>query len=354
MIDSLLRITCIATLLVFLPTTRAQGAPHDVDWVRVDRERALETLELLPTQRAGYRTPEDVHGLRQAEELIARKLSAMGYEPQFQDVARPQRIALTTPEDSPTPRNVWVDLPGVGEHASDWLVVMAHVDAVPGSPGADDNGTGVVALLEMAAALRDRPRERSLRLLFTTLEETGLHGARAHCSEILEPRVDAGEMRIVGGISLDMLGYYSDEPGSQRSPLPQIEGVEQPDRGDFLALLGVRRHQSFTQAFGRWMREAEPDAPVVVIDMFVVPPPDILRSDHAEFLIRGWPGAMLTDTANFRNPHYHKASDTVETIDRDRFVRAIGQVVGAVDSMLNPTRAHRADVPDESNDTAGL
>lgn len=331
----------------------AQDVPPQDDWVRVDGPRALATLEEIPTKRAGYRTPEDVAGLRRAEEMVADRLIALGYEPQFQDVERPPRIALTTPPDAPTPRNIWVDLPGEGDHALEWLVVMAHLDAVVGSPGADDNGTGVVALLELAANLRERPRERSLRLLFTTLEEVGLQGARAHCVEWLEPKVEAGQMRIYGGISLDLLGYYSDEPGSQRSPLPPIDGVEQPDRGDFLALVGIRRHQAFTQDFSRFMREAEPDAPVVVIDMFVVPPPDILRSDHAEFLIRGWPGAMLTDTANFRNPHYHKPTDTVETIDRERFVRAIGQIVGATDAMLNPSRAKRVPAPSESDDTAG-
>lgn len=344
---------CVVAGLSLAPALLAQDAPPPGAWVRAEGVRAWATLEALPTERAGHRTPQDVAGLRQTEELVAERLRALGYAPHFQDVPRPERIALTTPPDAPTPRNIWVDLPGTGEHADEWLIVMAHMDAVAGSPGADDNGTGVVALLEMAAALRDRPRRRSARLLFTTLEEAGLHGARAHCAAVLEPKTDAGEMRIVGGISLDMLGYYSDKPGSQRSPLPPMEGVEQPDRGDFLALLGVRRHQAFTQEFARRMREAEPRAKVLVIDQFVVPPPDILRSDHAEFLIRGWPGAMLTDTANFRNPHYHNPTDTVQTIDRERFVRAIAQVVGAVDAMLNPPPVEPEAAAPTSDDTAG-
>jgi hypothetical protein len=296
----------------------------------------MALLGELPTARAGHRTPEDVAGLRATEELVLAKLRAMGYEPATQDVPRPERIAATTPAEAPTPRNIWVDLPGQGALAREWLVVMAHMDAVVGSPGADDNGTGVVALLEAARALQDRPRQRSVRLLFTTLEEAGLHGARAHASGTIEPEVEAGRMALYGAISVEMLGYYSDEPGSQRSPLPPMEGFEQPDRGDFLAILGVKRHQAFTAALAQAMADAEPEAPVIRIDMFVVPPPDLMRSDHAEFLIRGWPGAMLTDTANFRNPHYHQASDTVATIDRARFARAIAQVIGAVDALANP------------------
>lgn len=313
----------------------AEPAPQH-PWHQVESAGAIEMLAMLPTQRAGHRTPEDAAGLQRAEEWVLERLRTLGYEPQTQDVPRPDRIANLTPEEAPTPRNIWVDLPGDGELASEWLVVMAHVDAVVGSPGADDNGTGVVALLEMARLIKDRPRQRSVRLLFTTLEEAGLHGARKHVVDTIEPKVEAGEMTVFGAISLEMLGYYSDEPGSQESPLPPMEGFEQPDRGDFLAILGVKRHQSFSQGLAAAMLEAEPEAKVLPIDMFVVPPPDLMRSDHAEFLIRGWPGVMLTDTANFRNPHYHQATDTVDTIDEERFARAISQVIGAVDLLANP------------------
>lgn len=323
-------LTALALAVVSLPA-RAQQP-----WHAVDHDRAMELLGSLPTARAGHRTPEDTVGLQKTEELILNHLRALGYEPNTQDVPRPDRIAMGTPEQAPTPRNIWVDLPGEGERAKELLVMMAHMDAVVGSPGADDNGTGVVALLEMARLLKDRPRQRSVRLLFTTLEEAGLHGARRHATETLQPAVDAGEAIIIGGISVEMLGYYSDEPGSQRSPLPPMEGLQAPDKGDFLALLGIKRHQAFTQEFSKKMLEAEPDASVLAIDMFVIPPPDIMRSDHAEFLIRDWPGAMLTDTANFRNPHYHQPTDTVDTIDAKRFARAISQIIGATDAMANP------------------
>ncbi len=322
--------------VVWAQAEEADRAVADDPWHAVEAARAMEALGELPVRRAGYRTPEDTVGLQQTEELVLGKLRALGYEPRTQDVPRPQRIAEITPEESPTPRNIWVDLPGQGERSKEWLVVMAHVDAVVGSPGADDNGTGVVALLEMARLLKDRPRQRSVRLLFTTLEETGLHGARLHASETIEPKVESGAMTVFGAISVEMLGYYSDEPGSQKSPLPPMDGLEQPDRGDFLAILGVKRHQSFSQGLAAAMLEAEPNAKVLPIDMFVVPPPDLMRSDHAEFLIRGWPGVMLTDTANFRNPNYHQPTDTVETIDEDRFARAISQIIGAVDRLANP------------------
>lgn len=326
------------SMLALPETAAAQQA-----WHAVEEQRVMDLLRSLPTARAGHRTPEDTIGLQRTEELVLEHLRDLGFEPQTQDVPRPERIAALTPEEAPMPRNIWVDLPGQGDRADELLVMMAHMDAVVGSPGADDNGTGVVALMEMARLLKDRPRQRTVRLLFTTLEEAGLHGARYHATHTIQPEVDAGSMTVVGGVSVEMLGYYSDEPGSQRSPLPPMEGFAAPDKGDFLALLGVKRHQQFTQAFTKAMLEAEPDANVLAIDMFVVPPPDILRSDHAEFLIRGWPGAMLTDTANFRNPHYHQPTDTAETIDGPRFARAVSQVIGATDTMANPEPTQRKD-----------
>lgn len=324
-------------------------------WHHVEPARAMMLLESLPTRRAGHRSAEDVAGLQRTETLVIEALTTLGYKPKTQDVPRPTRISMTTPADAPTPRNVWVDLPATVEQvdgrANELLVMMAHIDAVPGSPGADDNGTGVVALLEMARLLKDRPRERTVRLLFTTMEETGLHGARRHAMETIEPRVEAGEQTVVGAVSIEMLGYYSDEEGSQRSPLPPGMTDGTLDRGDFLALVGIKRHQQFTQDLTQAMLESEPEAKVVTLDMFVVPPPDIMRSDHAEFIIRDWPGAMLTDTANFRNPHYHRPSDTPETIDARRFARAISQIVGATDLMANPT-TWQAKQPAKENDAA--
>ncbi|GIW73737.1 MAG: hypothetical protein KatS3mg103_0259 [Phycisphaerales bacterium] len=149
------------------------------------------------------------------------------------------------------------------------------------------------------------------------------------------------------GLSLEMLGYYSDQPGSQRSPLPESMGIPTPPRGDFLALVGVKRHQRFTRALAQAMQAAEPQAPLLVLDAFVVPPPDILRSDHAQLLIRGWPGAMLTDTANFRNPHYHQPTDTVQTLDIARLARAIAQIAGGIDALANPTPTLRQPTGDE-------
>jgi len=332
-----------------------QAAPHAGQQVQPDR--LLANLGALPPHRAGHGSPEDVAGLRQAEQWLIARLGDLGYQPETQDVPRPRRLANLTPPDAPTPRNIWVDLPATiqpptadaetpgqpGDATKDApeanagpIVVMAHLDAVRGSPGVDDNATGVAALLELAAVLRDRDRRRPIRLLFTTLEEVGLVGAEHHVRQTILPAIARGHPRVSGALSVDMIGYYSDEPGSQRSPLEAIPGlVEVPDRGDFLALVGLSAHRAFTGALAHAMRQAQPEAPVVVADFFAFPVPDIMRSDHARFLAVGLPGAMLTDTANFRNPHYHKPTDTIDTIDHERYTRAVRQLAGAVDLLAS-------------------
>ena len=344
---SILSTLTMLSMLAAPSTATAQEA-----WHAVQEQHAMDLLRSLPTARAGYRTPQEIAGLQKTEELVLEHLRTLGYQPQTQDVPRPERIATLTPEEAPTPRNIWVDLPGEGDRAGELLVMMAHIDSVVGSPGADDNATGVVALLEMARLLKDRPRQRTVRILFTNLEEIGLHGAKAHATRTIQPEVDAGNTTVVGAVSIEMIGYYSDEPGSQQSPLPPSMDAEQSDRGDFLALVGVKRHQEFTQALAQAMRQAEPEAKLLVLDTFVVPPPDIMRSDHAPFIIRGWPGAMLTDTANFRNPHYHQPTDTVETIDAPRFARAISQIIAATDALANPDAPANQDDPQREDGAA--
>jgi|GEM_PF-4577334 len=144
---SILSTLTMLSMLAAPSTATAQEA-----WHAVQEQHAMDLLRSLPTARAGYRTPQEIAGLQKTEELVLEHLRTLGYQPQTQDVPRPERIATLTPEEAPTPRNIWVDLPGEGDRAGELLVMMAHIDSVVGSPGADDNATGVVALLERGVA----------------------------------------------------------------------------------------------------------------------------------------------------------------------------------------------------------
>jgi aminopeptidase YwaD len=329
----------------------------------VQRERLMATLRDLPTQRAALGDAASREGLRETEKLIEARLRAMGYEPKAHEFrwALPARKFGDAQEVKPeehTYRNLSVDITGK-ETPGEVLIIGAHFDAVPGTPGADDNGTGTAALLELAHVLKDRPMKRTVRLVFFNLEEVGLVGSKRFVKDLREagaignaagdnpgePNAEKGapKERVIGMISLESIGYFSDEPGSQKSPIPPIKDVfEPPTVGDNIALVGFARDGAFVQTLERGMRTASPDLKVAAF-AFPVPLPDLMRSDHAPFYAAGVPAVMLTDTANFRNPNYHRPTDTVETLDPVRFARVVEGVVGAVEAVAGKATLTDAD-----------
>ena len=331
---------CSVTLAQLAPAV-PEAAPESL----ITSERLMQTLRSLPAKRASWTDDAGRAGLRKTERLIVERLKALGYAPELDPVdaigtrSRPEaapeaQADPNAPDPAPPWNNIVVDIPGVGV-PGEVLVFSAHIDAVADSPGADDDGSGTAALLEAARVLSGRSMQRTVRLIFFNLEEVGLVGSRAYTQRLKEA-LDAGRERVVGMASLDGIGFYTDTPDSQKSPLPPLPGFTPPTVGDFLAIGGVLRHRMFSQALARAMRESEPRLKLVVVDMLPLAPPDLLRSDHAPFLALGAPAVIATDTANFRSPHYHKSTDTIETIDVDRFTLAARGVAGAIYRLAGP------------------
>jgi hypothetical protein len=145
-------------------------------------------------------------------------------------------------------------------------------------------------------------------------------------------------------VSLDMLGFYSDEPGSQQSPIEPIKGIfEPPTVADFIAVATIAVHRQFSQRLNTEMLAGSPDLKTLVVDFLPIPTPDLLRSDHAPFLLLGIPSVIMSDTANFRSPHYHQATDTIETIDAVRFTRVVEGLAHAAYMIGEPVGASNAD-----------
>jgi Zn-dependent M28 family amino/carboxypeptidase len=208
--------------------------------------------------------------------------------------------------------NLVAELPGQEERP--FILVGAHVDAVAGSPGADDNGSALAVLLELARAFSAAPARHPLRLIAFDLEECEQQGSRAYANAL---KKQGERPRLV--IALEMLGYRDARPGSQKYPA----GLRHfyPDRGDFIALIGNLRTLPMLPRLARNIRAAVP------CEFLAVPCrgrvlPDSRRSDHAPFWDLGYPAIMVTDTANMRNPHYHRPSDRIETLDLD-FLAAV-------------------------------
>ena len=309
----------------------------------VDQDRLLATIRGLPAPRAARGDEQSRANLLEAQQQLFDAFEQLGLSPRLEPIDLPGGS-----KDGPESErncNVIVDLPGT-DSASEVLVVSAHFDAVVGSPGADDDGTGVAAVLEIARILRERPMRRTVRLCLFNLEELGMVGSFYHVAQMVQARADEddGGERVVGMICLDMLGYFTDEPGSQTSPIKPIPGVfEPPTVGDFIAVVGLLGHHGFNQSVVDAMVEASPGAKVWLADFSPIPLPDLMRSDHAAFLLAGMPAVMVTDTANFRNPHYHTESDAVGTLDAARFTAVVRGLVGAVYALAGPVEAEGDD-----------
>ncbi|HTU26241.1 MAG TPA: M28 family peptidase [Pirellulales bacterium] len=230
--------------------------------------------------------------------------------------------------------NLIAELPGT-RRAGEIVVLGAHYDSTPTTPGADDNASAVAVLLEVARRMRSRPCERTIRFVAFTCEEMPHFHTGDMGSQVYARACRALGERIVGMLCLEMVGYFSSAPGSQRIPsaIPRWLRWIFPPRGDFLAAVGNLRSGKLLWNFSRGFRRAKR------LPLFSILLPeaihDIRRSDNSSFWDQGFSALMLTDTSYLRNPHYHLTSDTPETLD---FERMLGVVAGVVEGLCRVAR----------------
>ena len=208
------------------------------------------------------------------------------------------------------------------------LIIAAHYDTIQDTPGADDNASGLAVMLEAARSLREASLAYEVRFIAMCLEEQDLLGSLAYAASLRESNEE-----IAGAIVLECVGYTSDRIGSQTAP-PGMP-VTIPSVGDFLGIVANTTSaglaKSFEQAANREVAELKTVSLVVPAKGEQLP--DARRSDHAAFWHYGYPALMLTDTANFRNPHYHRPTDTFETLDLTFMQRVARAVTAAAISL---------------------
>ena len=220
-------------------------------------------------------------------------------------------------------RNLEVSIrsPGPVRRKPRVIVVGAHYDSAPGSPGANDNATGSAAVIELARTLQNAPLppDREIKLVLFVNEEPPYFKSE-HMGSFLHARDlhKRGE-NVVAMLSLETLGYYSDEKGSQQYPPPL--NAAYPDTGNFIGFVGdlgsrdlVRRVVASFRRHAKFPSEGIA-APATI--------PGIDWSDHWAYREHGYPALMVTDTAPYRYPHYHTAADTADKVDYDRLARVV-------------------------------
>ncbi|MCP4657544.1 MAG: M28 family peptidase [bacterium] len=219
-----------------------------------------------------------------------------------------------------------------GAETDDRIVVGAHYDACEPLPGADDNASGTAGLLELARMLGRAELARRVELVAYTLEEPPFFRSPQMGSAVHARSLHRSGVRVRAMISLEMIGFFSDEPGSQE--LPPLFGALYPSTGNFIAIVGKWGHPRLVREIKKAMRGAT-DLPVESINAPAwIPGVDF--SDHLNFWRHGYPAVMLTDTAFYRNGAYHSARDTPETLDYDRMAKVIDGVFNAVVALAAP------------------
>ncbi len=213
--------------------------------------------------------------------------------------------------------NIEAERPG---SSPEILLVGAHYDSVLGAPGANDNGSGVAALLALARRLPAQPNDKTLRLVAFVNEEPGYFQGAQMGSLVYARRCRERGDRISAMISLETIGYFSNEPGSQKYPMPGL-GWIYPRAGNFIGFVGnVTSGKLVREVIGEFRRAARIPSEGAALPAFV---PGVGWSDQWSFWENGYPGIMVTDTAPFRYPHYHKASDTPDKLDYDAMTRVV-------------------------------
>ena len=205
------------------------------------------------------------------------------------------------------------------------LIIGAHYDTVAGCVGADDNGSGVAVLLELAAYFSANPIKYPIQLIAFDMEEYGLLGSAAYADKL---KHENQKIRLM--ISLEMLGYCDRTPNSQHYPA----GLDKfyPNTGDFIGLIGsiptipdlihLQYHMKSVVSC-EWLPAGWRGLAI----------PDTRRSDHAPFWDAGYKALMVTDTANMRNPHYHKSSDQLETLDLEFLTQVCQGLIEGIETL---------------------
>ncbi len=278
------------------------------------RDRLRADVERLASG-VGVRSFMQPRKLGDTVAWIMDELNAMGYE-------RIEQIWVPTPAgseagDTPTP-NLEVTVLGL-TRPKEIIVIGAHYDSYYLTPGADDNASGVAGTLELARRFVGTPQDRTLRFVFFVNEEPP-HFQKETMGSLVyarQCRVRGDDIR--GAVVLESIGYFSDAPGSQ--PYPPPLNLFYPDEGNFVAFVGNLGSRTLMhRAISAFRAHATVASEGAAAPGFI---PGVDWSDHWSFWQAGYDAVMVTCTATYRNPHYHKPTDTPDTLDYDRFARTV-------------------------------
>lgn len=256
-----------------------------------------------------------------AEKFLHNSLTAAGYQINRQ----------TYTIDDREFHNLEVEIKGT-QNPDEIVVIGAHYDSVVGSPGANDNGTGVAAVLALARAFAGKETSRTLRFVEFVNEEPPFFWTENMGSLVYAKGCHSRQEKIVAMLSLETMGYYSDKPGSQKYPLGLLDKIY-PITGNFIAFIGnMASSKLVRQVVGGFRSHTQFPSEGSALPSSL---PGAGWSDHWAFWQMGYPALMVTDTAPFRYPYYHTVQDTPDKVDGDRLARVVAGLERVIRDLVS-------------------
>ncbi len=310
-------------IAVAVPAAAAVGWVWSMDVSGIQRNQGsvraeLEALVHSLAVTIGPRSYQDPANLNAAADLIYRRFTSYGYDLTEQPY-QVEKLAV---------RNIIAERRGT-DQPDRVIVVGAHYDTVVGSPGADDNASGVAVLLELARLHAETRFRKTVRFVAFTLEEPPFFRSRQMGSRVYARSLKEQGEHVEAMLCLESVGYYSQEPGSQSFPSPVFWlRWRYPTTGNFITIIS----NDDSQPLQTQVRDALTAHMNLPVETYAGPwwIPGVDWSDHGSFWNEGYPAVMLTDTAPFRNPHYHHPTDLPNTLNYRAMTELVRGLAGAL------------------------
>jgi len=287
------------------------------DFFKENNKQLAEKLKqhvFVLSHQIGDRSIFAYDKLNKAADYITKQFKDYGYQVEFQ----------TYQVQGKTVKNIIATKLG-RKNPDEIVIVGAHYDTCY-NPGADDNASSVASLLELAKLIAEQPVARTIKFIAFVNEEPPFHRTKNMGSVVYAKRAKQEKENIKGVIILESIGFYSNKPKSQR--YPPIFGFFYPNKGNFIAVVGNFRSKSLVKKVTAIFKQHS-SLPIESFTTFGFVP-GVTWSDHWAFWKQGYLAVMLTDTAFYRNPNYHKQSDTYETLD----YKSMAEMVKGLTSVL--------------------
>ena len=313
-------VVALFTYMIYMPGKSFEGelpAFDDVDHATAKRFEAHVTE--LCRNPAGRNFIEK-KGLDAARKYIAGQFESSGYQVKFHEYLL----------NGDAFANIEVELTGTSR-PKEIVIVGAHYDAVPGAPGANDNGSGVAAILELADRFKGKSFQRTVRFVTFVNEEPPNFMTGSMGSYVYAEKVAKDKENIIAMFSLETIGYFSDEIGSQH--YPPFFNFFYPDKGNFIAFVGNLSSRGLvTKSIRSFRAHSTFPSEGILAPAFI---PGISWSDHWSFWQHGYPAIMITDTAPYRYSAYHTSEDTPEKVGYEKMVYVVKGIEKMIHELLH-------------------